>query len=67
MALSMRRFRDERDFWRIRDALRTMTRRNGRPGGNWQAAKFDDWRRHWMKNVVECRLTQAGRKRFAAA
>jgi len=53
MKAQMRRYRDESDYWRIRSFLRAIVPLDGRPGGNWQAADFDYWRWHWMRNVVE--------------
>ncbi len=52
MALRMRHYHDELDYWRIRGFLRKLFRVDDRPGGNWHVALFDYWRWHWMENVV---------------
>jgi GNAT superfamily N-acetyltransferase len=53
MALQLRHYRDEDDYWRARAFLRRLPRPDGAPGGNWHVALFDYWRWHWLENVVE--------------
>ncbi len=53
MALSLRHYRDDSDYWRARTFLRKLHRLDDRAGGNWHVALFDYWRWHWLENVVE--------------
>jgi hypothetical protein len=41
MGLLMRPFRDEEDYWAIRQFLRDAHLRNGQTGHSWQAQRFD--------------------------
>ena len=41
--LSVRAFRDENDYWRIRDFLRKVFSLNNRREGSWHVARFDYW------------------------
>ena len=38
MALQLRHYRDEEDYWRARAFLRRLPRPDGTPGGNWHVA-----------------------------
>jgi ribosomal protein S18 acetylase RimI-like enzyme len=47
----MRNFRDESDYWRIRDFLRRVFLLNERRELSWQAYRFDYWRWHGIENL----------------
>ncbi len=49
--LAMRRYRDEDDYWAIRQFLRDVYLRNGRTEHSWQVARLDYWRWHGIANV----------------
>jgi len=51
MRLTMRRYRDEDDYWAIRRFLRDVYLRNGRTEHSWQAARLDYWRWHGILNM----------------
>jgi mycothiol synthase len=51
MKLSMRPYRDDSDFWRIRAFLRQVFVLNDRRGWSWQADRFDYWRWHGAENM----------------
>lgn len=48
---SVRRYRDEEDYWRIREFLRQVFLLNGRRELSWQAYRFDYWRWHGTLNL----------------
>ena len=51
MTLSMRRYRDEDDYWRVREFLRGVYLLNGRRELSWQAYRLDYWRWHVVANL----------------
>ncbi len=48
--LTMRRYRDENDYWRIRTFLRQVFLLNGRRLYSWPVARLDYWRWHGVPN-----------------
>ncbi len=54
MDLSMRRYRGEDDFWRIRQFLRETFLLNGRRELNWHVGRWDYWRWHCIDNCRTC-------------
>jgi len=54
MHLSMRLYRSEDDFWRIRSFLREVFLLNGRREHSWHVARFDYWRWHLVENLRVC-------------
>ncbi len=50
MKLTMRPYRNEDDYWAIRQFLRDVTLRNGRTEHSWPAARLDWWRWHGIPN-----------------
>jgi mycothiol synthase len=53
MQLTMRRYRDEGDYWRIRAFLREVFVLNDRRELSWQVYRFDYWRRHGVENLAQ--------------
>jgi mycothiol synthase len=53
---TMRPYRTEDDYWRIRGFLREVFLLNGRREVSWQAARFDHWRWHGIENMKDGRL-----------
>ncbi len=51
MKLSMRPYRNEDDYWAIRQFLRDVYLRNGRTEHSWPAARLDWWRWHGIMNL----------------
>jgi len=51
MKLTVRRYRDEDDYWRIREFLRQVFRLNDRRELSWQVYRFDYWRWHGVENM----------------
>ena len=51
MQLTMRRYGDEGDYWRIREFLRQVFMINERRELSWQAYRFDYWRWHIVENI----------------
>jgi mycothiol synthase len=51
MKLTMRKYRDEDDYWRIRAFLRHLFLRNDRRELSWQVYRFDYWRWHGIENL----------------
>jgi ribosomal protein S18 acetylase RimI-like enzyme len=51
MKLTMRKYRDEDDYWRIRAFLRDLFLRNDRREQSWQVYRFDYWRWHGIENM----------------
>jgi ribosomal protein S18 acetylase RimI-like enzyme len=51
MQVTMRRYRDEDDYWGIRVFLREVFLANGRREASWQAYRFDYWRWHGVENL----------------
>jgi ribosomal protein S18 acetylase RimI-like enzyme len=58
MQLSLRTYRDEDDYWRIRKFLRTVTRCNERRSRSWDVVRFDYWRWHGNENIEHHRLEE---------
>jgi mycothiol synthase len=56
MKLTMRPYRDEDDFWAIRQVLRDVYLRNGRSEHSWQVARLDWWRWHGIMNLGQGNL-----------
>ena len=50
MNLTVRRYRDEDDYWRIREFLRRVYILNDRHEYSWQVARLDYWRWHVIDN-----------------
>ena len=53
MQPTMRNFRDDKDYWRIRDFLREVFLANGRREICWQTYRFDYWRWHGILNMKD--------------
>lgn len=51
MRFSMRPYRDESDYWRIRAFLREVFLLNGRRARSWDVVRFDYWRWHVALNI----------------
>ena len=58
MKLTMRHYRDEDDYWRIRDFLHEIYRLNGRRELSWQAYRFDYCRWHCFENIEHLRMEE---------
>jgi mycothiol synthase len=58
MKLTRRRYRDEDDYWRIREFLRQVFRLNDRRERSWQVYRFDYWRWHEVENMGHGRLEE---------
>jgi mycothiol synthase len=58
MKLTVRRYRDEDDYWRIRELLRQVFRLNDRRELSWQVYRFDYWRWHGIENMGHGRLEE---------
>ncbi|MCX6091383.1 MAG: GNAT family N-acetyltransferase [Candidatus Bipolaricaulota bacterium] len=56
MKLSMRPYRNEDDYWAIRQFLRDVYLRNGRTEHSWQAGRLDWWRWHGILNMGDGNL-----------
>ncbi len=54
MALIMRPYSCEEDYWRIRDFLRSVFLMNGRTEHSWNVARLDYWRWHVVPNCGVC-------------
>ena len=54
MRLHMRAYRNEDDYWRIRDLLRRVFLANGRREYSWHVARLDYWRWHLLENCQTC-------------
>ncbi len=53
MKLTVRTYRDEDDYWRIREFLRQAFLLNDRRELSWHVARFDYWRWHAVENRLE--------------
>lgn len=51
MKLSMRRYKNEEDFWRMRTFLREVFLLNDRLERSWSVPRLDYWRWHFIKTV----------------
>lgn len=51
MKLSMRAYRNEDDYWAIRQFLRDVYLQNGRRQHSWHVARLDWWRWHGIMNL----------------
>jgi len=58
MKLTMRMYRVEDDYWRIREFLRQVFRLNDRRELSWQVYRFDYWRWHGIENMGHGRLEE---------
>ena len=58
MVLTMRRYHDADDYWRIREFLRRVFLLNGRRELSWQVYRFDYWRWHGSENLGQGRLEE---------
>jgi len=58
MKLTMRLYRDEDDYWRIREFLRQVFLLNDRQELSWQVVRFDYWRWHGIENLGQGRLEE---------
>jgi GNAT superfamily N-acetyltransferase len=56
MKMKMRRYQDDRDYWRIREFLRQIFRSNDYREFSWQVYRFDYWRWHGVENMGHGRL-----------
>ncbi len=56
MKLTMRKYQNEEDYWRIRDFLRQVFLLNGRRELSWQVYRFDYWRWHGIENMGHGRM-----------
>ncbi len=56
MKLTMRRYHDTDDYWRIREFLREVFMANARREQSWQVNRFDYWRWHGVENLGHGRL-----------
>jgi mycothiol synthase len=63
MHLYQRAFQTEDDFWRIRNFLREIFLLNGRLEHNWNVARLDYWRWHF---IATCQVTPPFEKVTAA-
>jgi mycothiol synthase len=52
--LTMRRYQNEEDYWRIRSFLRQVFLLNGRRQYSWHVARLDYWRWHLIDNCQIC-------------
>ncbi len=58
MALTMRRYQTEEDYWRIRAFLRQVMLLNGVREKSWHVARLDYWRWHGIANLDDGQLEQ---------
>lgn len=58
MKLTMRAYKDEEDYWRIREFLRQVFRLNGYRELSWQVYRFDYFRWHVNMNIHSFNLEQ---------
>ena len=56
MTLTLRKYKDDDDYWRIRDFLRQVFLLNDRRELSWQVARFDYWRWHGILNMNDSSL-----------
>jgi mycothiol synthase len=56
MTITMRAYRSEDDYWRIRSFLRQVYLLNDRRERSWQTYRFDYWRWHVNANIVQLDL-----------
>jgi mycothiol synthase len=54
MKPTLRRYRDEDDYWRIREFLREVMLLNGRRELSWHVARLDYWRWHVIETCRVC-------------
>ena len=52
--LTVRRYRNEEDYWRIREFLRQVLQLNGHRQLSWPVARLDYWRWHLIENCQLC-------------
>ena len=58
MKLTPRAYRDEEDYWRIRQFLREVLLLNERHEWSWPVARLDYWRWHGVENLEHLRLEE---------
>jgi mycothiol synthase len=58
VALTMRRYQTEEDYWRIRAFLRQVMLLNGVREKSWHVARLDYWRWHGIANLGDGQLEQ---------
>jgi mycothiol synthase len=58
MKLTMRRYQEEDDYWRIREFLRQVFLLNDRRELSWQVYRFDYWRWHGIENLGHGQLEE---------
>ncbi len=51
MKTSMHRYRNDEDYWRIREFLRNVLLANDLNQTSWDVARFDYWRWHGVLNM----------------
>lgn len=51
MKIAMRNYRDESDYWRVREFLREVSRINDRHDFSWSLLRWDYWRWHGIENM----------------
>jgi len=56
MSLRMRTYRNEDDYWRIREFLRGVSLRNDRHDFAWSLLRWDYWRWHVNENIFKLNL-----------
>lgn len=59
MKLTMHRYQDEDDYWRIREFLRKVLLLNDRRQLSWHIARLDYWRWHAIENCQACDPVEA--------
>jgi len=59
MKLTMRGYRDEEDYQRVRDFLRHVFLVNGQREHSWHVCRFDYWRWHGIENERHFRINEA--------
>jgi mycothiol synthase len=58
MALTMRRYRDQDDYWQVRRFLREVFLLNNRRELSWQVYRWDCWRWHGVENLDQGPMEQ---------
>jgi mycothiol synthase len=53
MKLSVRMYRGDEDYWKIRSFLREVFLCNGRRQPSWDVVRFDYWRWHGVENLMK--------------
>ena len=58
MQLKISPYQDEKDYWRVREFLRTVSRLNDQHDRSWSVVRFDYWRWHVHENIEHFRLNE---------